>query len=380
MKIKAILLSVVVLAGSIFANAQTAKKPADLFVGGGVGINSPMTPGFNKLGLYGHINFGGQLTPVWAVRADIGVGKMNLDSNSSTATLGGVNQGASQLFGELNVDGIISLVNIFSDDYSKFDVYLFAGPTANLSKTGSRFVAVPEFPGQVENCDDLKVRVGASAGLGLAYNITRKFAIGAEARFGVTPSIFGDMDSYRKAEATSRISISAVYNFNGKKGKIETAAAAAAAAGYISAEAAQAMADAAVASNPKIVEKVVEKVVEKEVVKEVVKKVPASNAIFFEIGKATISAKDKARIKLLAEAIVAGGSDYTYEVGGYADKKTGSASWNNKLSEKRAKAVYDLLVAEGVPASQLELKAYGGVDAIFFNNDILSRTVIVKIK
>ena len=72
--------------------------------------------------------------------------------------------------------------------------------------------------------------------------------------------------------------------------------------------------------------------------------------------------------------------DSVFEVGGYADKKTGSAKTNQKLSEKRAQTVYDALVAEGVDPSRLEKKAYGGVDAIFFNNDVLSRTVIIKKK
>ena len=93
-----------------------------------------------------------------------------------------------------------------------------------------------------------------------------------------------------------------------------------------------------------------------------------------------LASKDKARIKLYAESILASKDDSVFEVAGYADKKTGSAKTNQKLSEKRAQAVYDALIAEGVPASRLEKKAYGGVDAIFFNNDVLSRTVIIRKK
>ena len=155
---------------------------------------------------------------------------------------------------------------------------------------------------------------------------------------------------------------------------------AAAAAGYISKEAAHALADEAVEKNPKIVEKIVEKPVVKEVEKVVETVVPASTAIFFEIGKANIDAKNKARIQLYAEAINAGADDCVYEVGGYADKKTGSVSRNQNLAEKRAQAVYDALVEFGVDPSQLEMKAYGGVDPMFFNNDVLSRTVVIKKK
>lgn len=46
------------------------------------------------------------------------------------------------------------------------------------------------------------------------------------------------------------------------------------------------------------------------------------------------------------------------EVKGYADE-LGPEDYNMKLSERRAKAVYDLLVASGVDASRLSFKGYG---------------------
>lgn len=46
------------------------------------------------------------------------------------------------------------------------------------------------------------------------------------------------------------------------------------------------------------------------------------------------------------------------EVKGYADE-LGSENYNMELSEKRAKSVYDLLVATGVDASRLSYKGYG---------------------
>lgn len=389
MKIKAVVLSVALLLGAISVGAQTKEKSSNLFLGAGVGVASPLTPGFNKPAIYANVQLGFHLTPIWSVRGAIGGWSMNLNSDLKNATIAGkAIPDRNRKFVELNIDGILSLSNLFADDFAKFDVYLFAGPTGNLSfgPGGSTFAVSQDYMGKmiVEDTSDTKLGVGATAGLGLAYNVTKKLAIGAEARFGITPSIFGDMDRYRKGEASSRLTINAVYTINGRKGKLESSIESAKAANYISPEAAQAMAQAAVSNNPKIVEKVVEKVVEKkvekEVVKEVVKNVPAYSTFFFEIDKARLSSNDIVRVKLLADAIKADGDSCKYEIGGYADKKTGSESWNNRLSEKRAKAVYDLLVAEGVNASQLEIKAYGGVDAIFFNNDVLSRTVIVKEK
>lgn len=383
MKLKIFALSIAMVAGVFAANAQTAKTGNDVFVGVGAGIASPLTPGFNTPSFYANVQVGKYITPVWGVRGVIGgpFQTLNVDNASAIDANAHADLFKNKLFGELNVDGMLNITNIFAKDLSKFDFYVFAGPTVNLSTVGTKFAANQDASVLiVEESDALKLRVGATVGLGAAYNITKAFALGVEARFGITPSIFGDADDYRKAEGTTRIALNGVWTIGGKNGKVARAAAAAAAAGYISKEAAQALADEAVANNPKIVEKIVEKEVVKQVEKLVNNEVPASTAVFFEIGKATLTSKDKARIKLYAQALLEANDDAVYEVGGYADKKTGSAKTNEKLSEKRAQAVYDALIAEGVPASRLEKKAYGGVDAIFFNNDVLSRTVIIKRK
>ncbi len=384
MKLKLIALSVATAAACVAANAQTSSKCNDIFVGAGAGIASPLTPGFNTPAFYANLQVGKYITPVWGVRGVIGGPFLSLDANDGNAYqyLGGsVPAYKNKKFAELNLDGIFNITNVFADDLAKFNVYFFAGPTVNFSRVGTKFSDVQNAEVLlVENCDDYKLRVGATAGLGLAYDFTRKFSLGVEARFGVTPSIFGDADAYRKASGTTRIALNGVWTIGGKRGKVARAAAAAAAAGYISKEAAQALADEAVANNPKIVEKIVEKEVVKQVEKLVNNDVPSSTAIFFEIGKAALTSKDKARVKLLAEAINADKSNSTYVVSGYADKKTGSAKGNQRLSEKRAETVYKALVAEGVDESRLEKQAFGGVDAIFFNNDVLSRTVIIKKK
>ena len=372
-------------AACVAANAQASSKCNDVFVGVGAGIASPLTPGFNTPAFYANLQVGKYITPVWGVRGVIGGPFLSLDANDGNATLadGSVKAFKNKTFGELNVDGMFSITNLFAKDLSKFNVYLFAGPTMNFSSVGSEFVNPDDQAADVflvQESDDLKVRLGATAGLGLAYDITKAFALGVEARFGITPSIFGDADAYRKAVGTTRIALNGVWTIGGKRGKVARAAAAAAEAGYISKEAAEALAAEAVAKNPKIVEKIVEKEVVKQVEKLVNNEVPSSTAIFFEIGKANLTSKDKARVKLYAEAINNTKDNSVYVVNGYADKKTGSVRTNQRLSEKRAETVYKALVEAGVDPSRLEKQAFGGVDALFFNNDVLSRTVIIKKK
>ncbi len=385
MKLKVIALSIAMTAACVAANAQASSKCNDVFVGVGAGIASPLTPGFNTPAFYANLQVGKYITPVWGVRGVIGGPFLSLDANDGNATLadGSVKAFKNKTFGELNVDGMFSITNLFAKDLSKFNVYLFAGPTMNFSSVGSEFVNPDDQAADVflvQESDDFKVRLGATAGLGLAYDITKAFALGVEARFGITPSIFGDADAYRKAAGTTRIALNGVWTIGGKRGKVARAAAAAAEAGYISKEAAEALAAEAVAKNPKIVEKIVEKEVVKQVEKLVNNEVPSSTAIFFQIGKANLTSKDKARVKLYAEAINNTKDNSVYVVNGYADKKTGSVRTNQRLSEKRAETVYNALVEAGVDPSRLEKQAFGGVDALFFNNDVLSRTVIIKKK
>ena len=385
MKLKVIALSIAMTAACVAANAQASSKCNDVFVGVGAGIASPLTPGFNTPAFYANLQVGKYITPVWGVRGVIGGPFLSLDANDGNATLadGSVKAFKNKTFGELNVDGMFSITNLFAKDLSKFNVYLFAGPTMNFSSVGSEFVNPDDQAADVflvQESDDLKVRLGATVGLGLAYDITKAFALGVEARFGITPSIFGDADAYRKAAGTTRIALNGVWAIGGKRGKVARAAAAAAEAGYISKEAAEALAAEAVAKNPKIVEKIVEKEVVKQVEKLVNNEVPSSTAIFFQIGKANLTSKDKARVKLYAEAINNTKDNSVYVVNGYADKKTGSVRTNQRLSEKRAETVYNALVEAGVDPSRLEKQAFGGVDALFFNNDVLSRTVIIKKK
>ncbi len=110
--------------------------------------------------------------------------------------------------------------------------------------------------------------------------------------------------------------------------------------------------------------------VEKEV------EVAAPRAIFFTIGSSKLDDYGKVNIQLAAKAMKAN-PDHKYKVSGYADKATGAASWNQKLTDKRAQVVYDALIAEGVSASQLEMVSNGGTENMFWANK-LNRCVILE--
>ena len=96
----------------------------------------------------------------------------------------------------------------------------------------------------------------------------------------------------------------------------------------------------------------------------------------FKIGSARLDDYGKVNIELAAKILKAN-PDKKYKVAGYADKATGSASWNQKLSEKRAQVVYDALIAQGVDKDQLELVGFGGT-ANMFGKNFLNRVVILE--
>lgn len=105
----------------------------------------------------------------------------------------------------------------------------------------------------------------------------------------------------------------------------------------------------------------------------------APRIILFPLGKSTLSKQERVNLGYFAKLIKEGPADKVYTIVGYADNKTGSAAVNERLSKERAEAVRDALVSEfGVKASQLKTESKGGVDNMYYNDETLSRAVIVE--
>ena len=93
------------------------------------------------------------------------------------------------------------------------------------------------------------------------------------------------------------------------------------------------------------------------------KVVSAPVSVFFNIGKSKIaSQKDLQNVQALADAAKANNAKIV--VTGYADSKTGSAGFNQTLSQKRAETVANELVKMGVDRSNIEINAAGGVNTL----------------
>lgn len=108
---------------------------------------------------------------------------------------------------------------------------------------------------------------------------------------------------------------------------------------------------------PRVVEKVVE--------------VPVFATIGFVHNSAEISPIYALNVKTIAEAMK--GTDKVYTITGYASEE-GTTEHNQALSEARAQAVVDALVAEGVPADRLKVVGAGATTEFGEQLD-LNRTV-----
>ena len=105
----------------------------------------------------------------------------------------------------------------------------------------------------------------------------------------------------------------------------------------------------------------------------------APRIIIFPLGKSTLSKQERVNLGYFAKLIKEAPADKVYTIVGYADNKTGSAAVNERLSKERAEAVRDALVSEfGVKASQLKTESKGGVDNMYYDDEALSRAVIVE--
>ncbi len=103
--------------------------------------------------------------------------------------------------------------------------------------------------------------------------------------------------------------------------------------------------------------------------------------ITFERNKSELSGEAKVTLMNLAKLLNATDKSIVYNIVGYADNKTGTVERNLELSQERAQNVYDFLVKEqGVDPAHLTMDAKGGVDNMFYDDNTLSRAVILTLQ
>ncbi len=78
--------------------------------------------------------------------------------------------------------------------------------------------------------------------------------------------------------------------------------------------------------------------------------------VFFDFDRSELKPESFVELNKLADYLKK--NAIRIEIGGHTDDQ-GSEEYNDRLSENRAKAVYDYLIQKGIPAERLQYKGYG---------------------
>ena len=99
----------------------------------------------------------------------------------------------------------------------------------------------------------------------------------------------------------------------------------------------------------------------------------AMRAVEFDSGRSTIKSESFSVLRQIAD-IMSRYSDYNLMISGHTDN-TGTATANQKLSERRAKACYEYLTTQGISSNRLNFAGYGESRPISDNNSLKGRSL-----
>ena len=107
-------------------------------------------------------------------------------------------------------------------------------------------------------------------------------------------------------------------------------------------------------------------------------KVVSPATVYFDLGSAKLSEREKAHLEYFANNVVDGNTALLLT--GSADKQTGTSKGNQKLSEQRVETVKNLLVNKfGANASNIETVANGDTKNVF-DTPAKNRCVVIEVK
>ena len=88
--------------------------------------------------------------------------------------------------------------------------------------------------------------------------------------------------------------------------------------------------------------------------------------IFFDTDKFDLKSESTVELQKLIDLLTIN-PKLKIEISGHTDNQ-GAKTYNQTLSQNRAKSVYDYLISKGIPASRLSYKGYGDTIPIADNN------------
>ncbi|MBC5622474.1 MULTISPECIES: OmpA family protein [Butyricimonas] len=377
MKIKTLLLSALVVAASCSVTAQTTdtdvkymspKFKDNIFISIGVGAQGYLTQdnfdhGFGKvIQPLVNLSVGKWMDPYWGLRGQASGWQSKMYTDVDRLNNGGVFNKFERKYINLNLDFMLNLTNLWRqyDPENKWDMTLFLGPGLSFGKFHDK---------------QLDVLVNGSLGLGGKYHINKYWAIDLEARTHLMPTFFYTSKYTGSEEIAGRsyqdgllsLSIGATYTFGGRKfTRYESGAE----------QMRQQLNDKINGLENELrntqsqleAAKIAEQVAQKELALTEAEKAEAIAAaarqdftqyVGFTINKSAVKTEQMVVLQAVAN-YMAENPGVKMKVVGYADKQTGSNYFNQKLSERRAKSVYDLLVKKfGVSSDRLSYVGLG---------------------
>ncbi len=301
-------------------------------------------------------------------------------------------QGYAYQFAQLNADYILDLAGVFGGFNHKRVVspYLLAGIAAGYGFNNEQ--AAPYKDLLPYYWDSKLFAPVGRAGLGVDFRLGECVSLGLEGNANVLSDKF---NSKRADNVDWQFNVLAGLSFrfgkNTRPSKVyaekmaaEAAAAAAAAEAAARAEAERLAAEKAAAEKAAAEKAAREKAeaerlaAERAAAERAAKAAENSDNVFFTIGSYYIRKAEGEKLVKLADWMKAN-PDFNVSLVGYADKETGTAKGNEKLSANRAKVVKERLVKLGVEESRI-MTAYKGDTVQPFAENAKNRVVICTLE
>ena len=248
------------------------------------------------------------------------------------------------------VDMLVNLVSAFNHrDNNPVDLYLIGGIGAN-KVWGDNYKELGVYPNQ-ELGSKIHNHVAHACRLGLAMdvNLAPAWAINLE----VDANHFGNHDYAHLVNASKDWQLTAQLGVKYRFGKTRKPAPAPVVPEPVQRE------------EPKVVEPAPAPVAPAPAVVEEVK--PCIENVFFLINRYDIRPEEMKKVEN-AIAYLNKYPSAKIEITGYADKNTGNAQINERLSKQRVNAVYDVLLSRGIASGRI-IKDYKGDTVQPFPND-----------
>lgn len=319
------------------------------------------------------VNAGYQFTPVFTLRGE-------LSGFQAKGALPAIDQIYKFNYGQLNADAVFDICNMFNFKSERlFSPYLFAGIGGNVRFNNDEALAqkahFEELPTNYL-WDGSVLSFTGRVGAGVDIRLSDAVKLGVEVLNNALSDRFNSKDGSYGVDFDYNISamLGLKFCFGQARKKAEGIAAAAAAAAE--AEAARIAAEKAEAERIAAEKAAAEKAAREEAERLAAEKAAAEAAaaaraearrieehVLFVIGKTYIRTAEQEKIQRVID-IMNQYPEAVVTVTGYADKNTGYASLNQRLSEKRAKNVAAAIEAAGISADRIAVNYVGDTQKV----------------